>query len=315
MEVASWLSDWVALRAADLAPRTVESYKSLIRLHIAPALEGLDLAMCRPDRLQALLADLCRDGHARTAELCYILLRAALADAVQAGYLAETPANHLVRPSHRPARPRWWSEAELQAFVAATASSRWGVAWVLALACGLRRGELAGLRWSDVDLAAGQLHICNQRQRITGLGVIDVPPKSAAGVRDIPIVDPLPDILRAELRRQRAACDGGCACLPAYVVATRDNRPIDPHALNRALSRDIARAGLRPINVHGLRHTMATAAITEDVSIKVLQTLLGHAHYTTTADIYAHVADRKARAAAAVVAKTLFMPGLAQSVT
>ncbi len=306
MEVSEYLSTWVDLRASGLAPRTLECYRSLIRLHIAPALAGVDLAWCRPDRLQELLAQLCRDGHARTAELCFVLLRAALADAARAGYLAESPAARLLRPSHRPAPPRWWTEDELRAFLAASRASPWFPAWALALACGLRRGELAGLRWADVDLERGVLHVCNQRQRLAGVGVVDLPPKSSAGVRDIPLADPLPGILAAELRRQRAAAAGG-ACLPVYVVATRRNSAIDPHQLNRALSRDIARAGLRPINVHGLRHSMATLAISEDVSIRVLQALLGHAHYNTTADIYAHVAERKARAAAVSVAGAAFV--------
>ena len=304
MEVTAWLNTWVTSR--DIAPRTVESYNSLIRLHIAPALPGLDLAMCRPEQLQQLLGRICLDGHIRTAELCYVLLRAAMAAAVRAGLLAESPAARLIRPAHRAAKPRWWSEEEQRAFVRATAASRWSVAWVLALACGLRRGELAGLRWQDVDFNNGLLHICNQRQRLTGRGVVDCRPKSAAGIRDLPLVGPLPGILRAELQRQRAAAAKG-AYLPAYVVAGRRNQPIDPHSLNRALQRDIAGAGLRSINVHGLRHTMATAAIAEDVSIKVLQALMGHAHYSTTADIYAHVPTAKTRAAAAAVSAALFV--------
>lgn len=77
--------------------------------------------------------------------------------------------------------------------------------------------------------------------------------------------------------------------MPIYVVSYMDNRPIDPHALNRALWEDIDRAGLRQINLHGLRHTMASSAVAAGVDIKVLQTILGHASYSTTADIYAHV--------------------------
>ena len=183
---------------------------------------------------------------------------------------------------------------DMRAFARWCVGAPWGHAWLLAMLCGLRRGELAGLRWSDVDLTAGVLHIRNQRQRISGKGVIDCPPKSAAGRRDIPLPADLGRLLALVMRRQ-AAQAAACGVSAVYVVSYTDNRPIDPHALNAALSRDLAAAGLPPINLHGLRHSMATAAVAAGVPIKVLQTLLGHASYTTTADIYAHVlpTDRK----------------------
>lgn len=306
MEVACYLSDWVSRRSASLAPRTVECYKSVIRLHIAPALAGVDLAWCRPDLLRQLVAGLLAVGRERSAQLVVVLLRAALACAVSDGLLAASPAEGLAVPHHDTAPARYWDVDQIQAFVG-SCRSRWRVAWLLALACGLRRGELAGLRWTDVDLRRSEIHVTNQRQRLPGVGVIDCPPKSKAGIRVIPLPSALAEALRAEYARQRAAIDRG-AVLPAYVVCYADNRGIDPHVLNRALAADVAAAGVPSINLHGLRHTMATAAISSDVSMKVLQQLLGHAHYSTTADIYAHVVDRKARQAIDIVSSCIFAP-------
>ena len=287
-EVGQYVSEWVSLRSSGLAARTVESYQSLIVHHIAPAFAGLPADELQPVQLQRLLASLCGRGLSRTAQMCYILIRAAYRDDCRSGVLASDPSDRVLRPRHVAAAPRFWSPEEIRAFVVVCPSMRWGHAWLLALFCGLRRGELAGLRWSDVDLPGKVLQICNQRQRLEGVGVVDLPPKSRAGRREIPLPSLLCDTLAAEYRRQRAQQALG-AVLPAYVVSGVDNRPIDPHRLNLALSDDIASAHLRPINLHGLRHSMATAAVSAGVSIKILQSLLGHAHYSTTADIYAHV--------------------------
>lgn len=286
--MAGYLSEWVSLRSSGLSPRTVESYVSLIAHHIGPALANVPADQLSPGMLQSLLASLCSAGHSRTAQLVYILIRAAYRDGVLSGYLPVNPTDRVLRPRHVPADPRYWTPEEIRAFVAACPSMRWGHAWLLALLCGLRRGELAGLRWADVDLPGRLLHICNQRQRLEGAGVVDMPPKSRAGRREIPLPPLLCSTLAAEYRRQRAQQAAGAA-LPCYVVCCTDNRPIDPHRLNRALSADMAAARLRPINLHGLRHSMATAAVAAGVQIKVLQSLLGHAQYSTTADVYAHV--------------------------
>ena len=288
MTVFQWLSDWISLRSPGLAPRTIESYRALAARHIAPAFGSVALDALSPAAIQSLLAALCTDGHARTAQLVLVLLRAALSDALDLGIIAADPTRRVLRPRHIRADPRFWSPEEMRAFALYCGAARWGHAWLLAMLCGLRRGELAGLRWSDVDFASGVLHIRNQRLRLVGCGVVDAAPKSASGRRDVPLPGQLVALLRSEFRRQRLQQAVG-GVLPAYVVSGIDNRPIDPHRLNLALSRDIALAGLRPINLHGLRHSMATAAVSAGVDMKVLQALLGHASYTTTADVYAHV--------------------------
>lgn len=287
MLVADWVSDWVSLRSAGLAARTLECYRGLIARYVVPGL-AVDLADLTPGHVQGLIAAVCECGHSRTAQQLFMLLSAALKEAVSCGVIPRNPCERVMRPKHVPSAARFWSPEEMAAFVGFCPNSCWGCAWLLALLCGLRRGELAGLRWADVDLQGRVIHVRNQRQRVDGVGVIDCAPKSAAGRRDIPLPESLVSVLRAEFRRQRAQEAAG-GLLPAYVVSYHDNSPIDPHRLNLALSRDIALAGLRPVNLHGLRHSMATAAVAAGVPIKVLQELLGHASFSTTADIYAHV--------------------------
>lgn len=292
--IDKYLSGWIDRRSPALAPRTVECYRSVLRLHIAPTIGSRSLSGLKPKHVSALLAALVAAGHSRSAQLCFVILRAALADAVRAGKISVNPCDRVDPPRHRRADPRWWSPSELHRFADFAQNRPFGLAWLLALCCGLRRGELAGLRWSDVDQAAGLIHICNQRQRVNGR-LIDAPPKSAAGRRDLPIPPGLLPMLERQYVLQQA---GGIltGCQPVYVVSP-DGLPIAPEALNRALAADVAAAGVRPINLHGLRHSMATLAISLGVSMRVLQDLLGHSSYAVTAGTYAHVLHNDASAA------------------
>lgn len=288
MTVSEYLSEWIALRAPSLAPRTVECYQSLLRLHIAPTIGAVPLRSLSASSISSLLSSLIAAGHSRTAQLVFVLLRAVLRSAVACGRLKRSPMEQIMPPRHSRSQPRWWTPDELRQFIVATKDSPYHVAWQLALCCGLRRGELAGLRWSDVDRRQSVLHICNQRQPISGQGVIDAPPKSSAGVRDIPLPSALLSLLDQHGAAQTAVAAINGKPKPRYVVS-RDGTPINPHRLNHALSEDIARSGVRPINLHGLRHSMATLAVSLGVSMRVLQSLLGHSSYTTTANIYTHV--------------------------
>ncbi len=287
LTVESCLSRWIDLRAAALAPRTIECYRDQLRLHIAPSIGNRPVKSLKPAHVASMLSALIADGHSRTAQLCFVLIRAALKSAVRDGLISTNPCDSLPPPRHRRADPRWWTPDELHSFVESTRESPYSLAWQLALCCGLRRGELAGLRWIDVDLASGLLRIRNQRQRIAGRGLIDAPPKSASGRRDLPIPPGLLPLLeRQQLLQQAEALLIG---VPPIYVCSPDGSPLAPEALNRALRADLAASGVRPINLHGLRHSMASLAVSLGVPMRVLQDLLGHSSITVTAGTYAHV--------------------------
>lgn len=288
MRISRYMSTWLAVRAPGLAPRTVDSYRQIIDQHIIPQLGNCKLRSLSPARIAPVLAAIAAQ-HGRTAELVYTLLRAALADAVRDGLLDRSPMDSIRRPRHDAQMRRWLSTDELPAYVAAAQRDRLGLAWMLALCCGLRRGELCGLRWSDVDLTAMQLHVRNQRQRLEDGRIIDAPPKSSAGVRDVPI----PDALRASLQ---------IAWQPRGYVVTHEGHPYTPSGLDQAHRAMLVANGLPPITLHGLRHSMASAAVSGGVHVRVLQQLLGHASYTTTARVYAHVDQSAATAAIDTIA-------------
>lgn len=271
--VSEWLGDWLTLRSGGLRPRTIESYQSLIRLHVSPIIGHVAVDQLTPMHIRPMLARIAAEGHTRTAELCYVMLSAALAD------LDQQPMKGVPRPAHIQTTPGAWSDDQMEAYSAALIDHPHGLALSLGLYLGLRRGEICGLRWQDVSWETGEICVVNQRMRLDNGQIVDALPKSRSSVRKIPV----PDELMARLRKNRQ--------LSGYI----DH--ITPSGLNKAHRVLVARLGLPPIPLHGLRHTMATSCIRHGGDMRSLQQLLGHAKYSTTADRYTHPDRQMLRAA------------------
>lgn len=271
MTLEAYLREWVLLRSAGIRPRTVESYESLIRLHIGPAIGDRKLTKLKSRHIAAMLKSIVDDGHARTAQLCYDLLRAAFRSAVDDRRIERSPIEAVKRPKHRTKRGKAWSKAQTRAYVAAVRGHKHQLAWLLAVGMGLRRGEICGLRWSDVDLRARVIHVHNQRVRLADGRLIDQPPKSDAGTRDLPMPKPIYEAFRRAFQWG----DG-------YVV------PITPSALDAAHRTLLRRLDLPYIRLHDLRHTMATNAVRNGAAIRILADVLGHSDPAVTARFYTH---------------------------
>lgn len=262
--LSQYLSDWLLLKSGGLKPRTVESYSSLIRLHISPSIGEISVADLDPLAIRSCLAGIVAQGKTRTAELCFVMLKAALAD------LAGDPMKGVPRPAHIQTSPEPWSDAQMDQYLTALADHRHGLALGLAILLGLRRGEICGLRWQDIDFDRAEIRITNQRIRLDTGEIIDALPKSRSSVRTVPV----PPVLMAWLRLSRG--------LAGYVD------PISPSGLDAAHRALVARLELPPIPLHGLRHSMATSCIRHGGDMRSLQLVLGHAKYATTADRYTH---------------------------
>lgn len=265
MKAKPWLLDWLELRKPSLKPRTIESYKDLLDRYIIPVIGDEDVNTITPDQLRHLLAGIMAQGKSRTAELVYVVLRCAFND------LEANPMLKVKRPKHKQKSPDPWTDEQIEIYLNACQSHPQGLALSLALRLGLRRGEICGLRWMDVDFETGDLHIRNQRVTLATGETIDTSPKSETSIRDIP----LPADLLQQLRKARG--------LPTAYVC-----PLTPYALD-AVHRSLTRSLNVPyIPLHGLRHSMATKALRHGGNMKALQVVLGHASYSTTANRYTH---------------------------
>ncbi len=167
----------------------------------------------------------------------------------------------------------------------------------LALHTGLRKGELLGLRWEDLDLDAGTAAIRRTLQRTAAGGLTTLPTKTRASKRRIALPARCVHSLklhREQQQREREAAD--TSWQPSeHVFTTTRGGPIDPTNLSRAFNTLLRKAGLRRIRFHDLRHSTATLLLEQGVELVVIKELLGHAHIGVTATVYAHVRLRLQR--------------------
>lgn len=264
MTTGEYLESWLVLRSGSLKPRTRECYSSLVRLHIAPSIGAVPLDQLGHAQIVPMLAAIVANGHTRTAELCWVMLRCALRD------LPGNPMQGVPRPAHIQHTPDAWTDDQIVAYAEALREHRHGLALSLGLVLGLRRGEICGLRWTDIDFQLGEINVTNQRMRLDNGQIVDASPKSRTSARCVPVPPPLLD----QLRRSRH--------LAGYVCG------LTPSGLDAAHRRLVRRLGLPYIPLHGLRHTMATSVIRHGGDMRCLQLLLGHASYSTTANRYTH---------------------------
>jgi integrase len=205
--------------------------------------------------------------------------------------MREEPVSHNVArlatlPPDRPVRQQPWSPAEARAFRQAARGDRLYPAFVLLLVYGLRRGEVLGLSWHDVDLEHGVLRIRQQLLRARGRLQLG-PFKTSAGRRDLPLLGVARSVLlqHAELKVFGSASHEWTA--HDLVFTTRTGRPVEPRNLVRSFHRITTSHGLRPIRLRSLRRTTATLLKNLGVPPRDTMEILGHARIAVTMEIYA----------------------------
>jgi integrase len=188
---------------------------------------------------------------------------------------------------------------EIRRVLRAADKDRNGHKWHLALS-GLRRGEIAGLRWSDIDFDAGTISIERSRVQAGAGNVVENDPKTLSSCRTLPLDDGLAAVLRrASARYAEERLSLGVAHADSgYVAVNEIGEPYTPDTLTRMWHRLAQSAGVRPIRLHDARHSCGTALHLRGVPLAVIAKWLGHADASVTARIYAHSQDDALRSAA-----------------
>ena len=296
-----YLTHWVETIAGQgaIRPTTAKTYDVAVRVHIVPRLGRVPLQELTRKLIRELYATLRARGRARghgslsvkSVHNVHLAFHRALEDAIDDGLLRSNPATRAHRVSPPRHEIRCWSPSELHHFLAVVEDDPNFALWRLAAFSGMRRGELLGLRWRDIDLDRSVVRV--QRQLIrNGAAVGFGEPKTRAGRRsiflDCATIEALrahrvsqEDLQRTMGNRYRAELD--------LVFAARDGRPRDPDAVTHQFVRRAMREGLPRIRFHDLRHTHASIALGASVHPKVVQERLGHASVKLTLDTYAHV--------------------------
>ena len=318
MTLGSYLTEsWLPLQQQRLRASTLDDYTRRIEHYILPAIGRVVLQELDAVRLDRLYADLLNHGGRRGGALSpksvrnvHVIIRKALADATRKRLVTRNVAIDADPPrvpgpgEHEMAT---WSPEELRTFLNDITRHRLFAAYVLAASTGMRRGEVLGLRWSDVDLDRG---IAAVRQTIISVAyaITVSEPKTARGRRTISLDTATVAILRAHRRRQQQerATLGDDYDDHDLVFARPDGHPVHPDVFTQTFDRTVARLGLRRVRLHDLRHTYATLALRAGVDAKTVSARLGHSTVSFTLDVYTKTVPQLDREAAEKIAGLIF---------
>ena len=303
---------WLPVQATRVRPGTANLYQ-INWQRVKPRLGHLPLRSIDPGKLQVLYADLLtgggREGRplgARSVQIVHAFLHRCLADAVRWELLGRNPADLVDRPTAPRPEIESWVPDQVRAFLSFVADDRLAPLWRLVATTGLRRGELLGLRWIDVDLDGSRIAIRQSLVLVKGVPTISEP-KTSNARRSIDL-----DLETAvQLRKWKTRLAKEKLAAPevwtesGLVFVDELGNPLHPSTVTRTFSRLAASAGLPPIKLHGLRHSHATAMLAAGVSPKVAQERLGHFSVSLTLDTYSHTIAGMQSEAARQVASLL----------
>src|SRR5579859_5108060 len=298
--VREYLASWLEGNKARLEPGTWLRYEQYARLHIVPAIGRVRLAALTPQHLQHLYAIKLDDGLSpTTVNHLHTCLHTALEAAFRLGLVARNVVDMIDPPRKVSRQMQVYTPEQVRMLLEAVQGTRYEGLYTLALFTGMREGELLGLRWRNVDFAAGHLTIQTALKNVNNQRWLGKP-KTEAGRRKIELTPTVVAALRAHRRRQ---LEEHLAVGEAWkdldlVFCTNTGNHIAASNLRTAHMRLLNRLQLPYIRFHDLRHTAATLLLLQGVPVKVVSELLGHASVTITMNLYMHVLPTMQRAAA-----------------
>jgi integrase len=317
LTVRELLENWLAAKESKgLKPTTLAQYSKITNAWLVPHIGATPLRSLTEKDAENLVKLLRERGgrsgaplSARSVQLAIIVLKAATSWAEKTRKVGRDPLLGFERPQAKATKGATdaWTSEEARTFLASVAEDRLLAAWSLLLGRGLRRGELAGLRWDSVDLDGSSLQITRARVLVNG-NPIDTTPKTEAGKRRIPLDDFLVSRLRSHRSQQAAErlAAGPAWSDESYVFADQLGAPLHPEYISTRFERLTDRAGLRRIRLHDLRHTAASLMLAAGEPPKVVAEILGHSSVTMVLNVYGHVLPGMSEAAGGRLSEALF---------
>ena len=308
--VSEYLDYWIKeVHPKRVRESTLETYERTIRCHIKPTLGGHKLKNLNVQNVMCALEELKNRGHSgRTGQKCLVILAACLKNAMREELIFRNVAKLVEKPKHTPKETAIWTSEQAVHFLETIKNHPQRIAFLLYLCYGMRRGEILGLRWCDVDFDKQLIHVRQQIGRVRGENKA-WELKTKRSRRPLPLIDVVHDALINHAKKSGVIITKFNPCFELSeqdtIVISKAGTPLEPRNLERLFHNLRKKAGLPHIKPHATRNMITTALKELGVPDKDIQLILGHASIITTLDIYQHGTPEIQRAGISAVGEKL----------
>ena len=307
--VTQWMNEWYEnVAKIKVRASSHQTYRGYIDNHITPNIGKLPLEKLTTMDLQKFYRKLMTKGRverieatnqpkglsAKTVRNINQVISSAMDFAVAQRIVSVNPCKAVALPKVEHKEMQTIPAEQLQAFLTEAKASGVYEMYYIELATGLRRGELLGLKWSDIDWKNGIIKVKRQIARVDGK-VIEAPLKTKNSYRTVTISPQAVEVLKQQKAKTK----------DEFVFPSPNGGAISPDSVNNMLKRVLERAGIPKVRFHDLRHTFATVALQNGVDIKTVSGMLGHFSAGFTLDTYAHVTTAAQKEAAQTIGNVL----------
>jgi integrase len=304
--LACFMDDWLVSVEPSLRSNTSTQYRQIVRMHILPLLGECRLRELKPEHIQQLYNCMVRRGLGlRTVQLTHAVIHRALGHAVRLGLISRNPDDATTPPRPKHKEMRFLDENQVQRFLitAKAQNDRLNALYYLAIATGMRQGEILGLKWADLDWEQNALQVQRQLTKKWDGRFEFTAPKTKSGKRRIDLGDATLNTLREHHQEQfnMMAVAGKQWQEQDLVFPSTIGTPMNRSNLNKRFKQLLKDAGLSEIRFHDLRHTAASLMLNNGIPVIVVSRRLGHAQPSITLDVYGHLIPGKQQEAASLM--------------
>jgi integrase len=291
LTLSQYMESWLSGKELARRPSTVRNYRRYMTLYILPFLGKMKVQSIVPGHIRQLYVRMQKEGKgARTIQLVHVTLHCAFAQAVKEGLVGYNPMDAVDRPKVETKQFQIFTEEQARKFIMTARGHPYEALYYLALTTGMRKGEILGLKWSDVDWEKSMLRVERQLQPVSFNGGALAPTKTKSGRRQIKLGKGLLAML--ELHRQRQETQkllaGNRWKENGMIFTTSIGTFIDQTKVSREFKRILREADLPDIRFHDLRHTSLSFLLDRGTPVNTVQNRAGHSKASITTDIYGH---------------------------